>query len=633
MKKILFIAAAIATLVGCTKDADVASLGDNALTISSNITTRVTNEQWEKGDAIGVYMFVSTFGDKGANVEFTTDGSGIFTSDDPLYLPSSSEAKVFAYYPYLEHEEMNIFAYPIKSVDQVDLLSAIKSNVTTSSVELTFYHQLSKVSLTIKAGEGLTAADLDALEVKLSGVITQATIDLTCSEISSDSIDEAAEFEFTTAADGTSSSAIVIPQKLTDATLCFTTKNYGTFSATLTTQEFKMSNEYTYAATISRNGVEITSSNIEVWDDGDTTAGSASIVDIEYKSGKYYINSGKGLAAFRDLVNGASNTQNATFLGFENDTDNGGDNGVAFGTSYISIDGVLTQDVDLSTICYEVVDGDDVNWTPIGFGNIYCGTFDGCGYEVQNLYINTSNNYQGLFGYYALCTSSDEHNEVKNLGVSGSVTSTGDYCGGIVAYVEGANIIGCYNKADVTGYKYIGGVVGYMRGDSYSDHGTILGCYNLGNIKGGSNVGGVVGLTVYADVQSLYSAGSVSSSQITYSGGCIGQYYETASSYCYYNNETISDGVDQTYTNYPTTIMYDHYGYPLADSTGDAIATGRAGLSTTDMQDASRLLSYLNAGVAAYNTTNNTDVRVSWVKNTNVTNGGYPLLSWSVATQ
>lgn len=59
-------------------------------------------------------------------------------------------------------------------------------------------------------------------------------------------------------------------------------------------------------------------------------------------------------------------------------------------------------------------------WTPIGYNkgtddNIpYNGTFDGNGHTISGIYINTSEDYQGFFGYI------DSNGTVKDLGIEDS---------------------------------------------------------------------------------------------------------------------------------------------------------------------------------------------------------------------
>lgn len=89
----------------------------------------------------------------------------------------------------------------------------------------------------------------------------------------------------------------------------------------------------------------------------------------------------------------------------------------------------LTKDIDLSKVCYKV-DGtvqNDVSWEPIGKDSTYNfkGKFDGQNHVLHNLYINTTENSQGLFGRIDRCA------EVSNVIVKGSI-SAGKNIGGIV---------------------------------------------------------------------------------------------------------------------------------------------------------------------------------------------------------
>ena len=134
-------------------------------------------------------------------------------------------------------------------------------------------------------------------------------------------------------------------------------------------------------------------------------------------------------------------------------------------------------------------------WTPIGkaalVAHTFAGTFDGNGKTIYDLYINSSDDYQGLFGYLIAL---DDSGTVKNLTVSGSITVEGDDVGGIAGYVEGnCMIINCTNMCTVTAKAdkaKVGGVVGY------NFKGTVTGCTNSGDISAigtSSNAGGVAG--------------------------------------------------------------------------------------------------------------------------------------------
>lgn len=83
------------------------------------------------------------------------------------------------------------------------------------------------------------------------------------------------------------------------------------------------------------------------------------------------------------------------------------------GTKYSGSTFTLQNDIDLSTVCGEDINGSAVSWTPIGNSLLryFGGTFDGNFKTVSGLYISSISNYQGLFA----CVNKGT---VKNLTVS-----------------------------------------------------------------------------------------------------------------------------------------------------------------------------------------------------------------------
>jgi hypothetical protein len=71
-------------------------------------------------------------------------------------------------------------------------------------------------------------------------------------------------------------------------------------------------------------------------------------------------------------------------------------------------------------------------WTPIGTdeNNNFQGTFDGNGKVISGLYINTTANHQGLFGYV-------KNGTIENLGINVSFIKGGDCVGGLAGYNNG----------------------------------------------------------------------------------------------------------------------------------------------------------------------------------------------------
>lgn len=166
----------------------------------------------------------------------------------------------------------------------------------------------------------------------------------------------------------------------------------------------------------------------------------------------------------------------------------------------------MTKDIDLKGVAF----------TPIGNNtNKFSGHFDGDGYVIDNLNINSTTEPTGLFGFV-------ERGTIVNVGIeSGNVT--GDIrVGGLVGRTMYATIVNCYSKANVNGTNDVGGLVGmFNNSDLYNSFSwgkvvgkgvsvggllgganrsidpaypsTIENCYSLAEVSGGSNVGVLLG--------------------------------------------------------------------------------------------------------------------------------------------
>ena len=158
-----------------------------------------------------------------------------------------------------------------------------------------------------------------------------------------------------------------------------------------------------------------------------------------------------------------------------------------------SYNAVLCNDIDLK----------DKGWTPIGknYSYVYKGTFDGGGYTISGLKIDSTDQYQALFGYVKGGT-------IKNLTVAGSVTSSKQYTAGIVAYGNPVTVTNCTNNVSVTATAkgYAAGVVA-----SASTNSEVMDCINNGTIIGcGDYVGGIVGAgSGIKTISNCFNRGSV----------------------------------------------------------------------------------------------------------------------------
>ena len=227
----------------------------------------------------------------------------------------------------------------------------------------------------------------------------------------------------------------------------------------------------------------------------------------------YEISTAAELAWFRDYVNNESQYVSAT----------------------------LTEDIDLSEFCHAAdatTNTEELSWVPIGNGRMYCGTFDGNGKTIRNLYINSTIMYKGFFGYAnsgSIKNITFDNAKVKSTNIYGTGILTGAFekctieniktlancsvegtenTGGIAGAGAG-NISNCENRAMVNGTNKVGGIVG-----NYYDN-TISSCANYGAVTGTEYaVGGIVGFFGSGTMQNSANYGDISGAVLV--GNLIG---------------------------------------------------------------------------------------------------------------
>ncbi len=159
-------------------------------------------------------------------------------------------------------------------------------------------------------------------------------------------------------------------------------------------------------------------------------------------------------------------------------------------SSDTSISALLVADITLTD-----------NWTPIGSSNSrYKGIFEGAGFSINNLKIESTNSYVGMFSYIG------SGGEVRNLCLENVNISGNARVGGIAGINSGGTIYNCYVGGEVTGNSsYVGGIVGQTTGDSF-----VVYCYSDAIVSGGNaNVGGIVGIHQGKVVVACYFTGTV----------------------------------------------------------------------------------------------------------------------------
>ena len=187
--------------------------------------------------------------------------------------------------------------------------------------------------------------------------------------------------------------------------------------------------------------------------------------------------------------------------------------------------GDYNGDGKIEEIKAELTNESGRGFRPIGTnpGSYFAGIFDGNGYEIRNIFINSTDYGTGLFG------NIENNGKVVNLGISGNITGSG-YVGGIVGNMgyftnSKTQIINCYNKATIksvgTSNTAVGGVVAYAQNNSKVTY-----CYNMGVIDG-ITVGGIVGQvdTTSTEITDCYNTGTINGETV---GGIVGKTASTS---------------------------------------------------------------------------------------------------------
>jgi len=187
-----------------------------------------------------------------------------------------------------------------------------------------------------------------------------------------------------------------------------------------------------------------------------------------------------------------------------------------------SLNAELTCDIDL----------EGINWTPIGKSTsaFYTGEFNGNGYVISNLCIDTTNidnaGNIGLFGYV-------KGGIINDFTVQGEISvKSGEGIGGAVGYANYykrsaviSNIISKVNISGVENCKSVGGVVGGLF-DANDNVDYVYNCVNYGNISLGTSYDGIGGIVGYAyagdSIVNCVNYGNMSAAGISDITPCMG---------------------------------------------------------------------------------------------------------------
>ena len=255
----------------------------------------------------------------------------------------------------------------------------------------------------------------------------------------------------------------------------------------------------------------------------------------------YEISTAAELAWFRDYVNNGSQYASAT----------------------------LTEDIDLSEFCHAAdaaTNTEELSWDPIGNGKMYCGTFDGNGKTIRNLYINSTFIYRGFFGYAnsgsiknitfdnakvkntnkfgtGILTGGFEKCTIENIKILANCSVEGTENTGGIAGAGAGYISNCENRAMVNGTNNVGGIVGYGEG-------SLQNSANYGDISGVAQVGNLIGFAATVNLNNVLGVGNVTATDQK-GGLLVGESnnpWSTASGILAYNSNAklTINGTEQT---------------------------------------------------------------------------------------
>ncbi len=157
------------------------------------------------------------------------------------------------------------------------------------------------------------------------------------------------------------------------------------------------------------------------------------------------------------------------------------------------------------------IDLGGLEWTPIGRGNDFCGTYDGGNFTISNMNIDSAIDNTGLFAKL----NNGAH--IKNVRLTNaSVRSSAIYTGGLVGYASDVFVSDCsvqgyveYTGTASSSDIFMGGVFGYV----YMAW-SISGIKSNVDVIGNSNayvacVGGIAGALLNSDITKSSNSGYI----------------------------------------------------------------------------------------------------------------------------
>lgn len=282
----LFLILMLPFLFSCEGDKIDFSIINRSINVNARIEgikTRASNDTWDAGDAIGIYMIsagqpLSAESVLAKNAKYTTEGGGAFNpatvAHDVKFPIDGTPVDFVAYYP---HGTVNAaFEYPINVSDQsnqaaVDLLysnDAVGLNKESPFVDLSFSHQLSKIIVNLKTIDESALIDPS---VTIKNSYTRGVFSL-ADQSQKVTTNSRADIEMKMSSDGVRAEAIVIPtENLADITFEIKNGLYGyvyNLSSAENITQFEPGYRYTFTITLDTREPLSATAAISPWLEG-----------------------------------------------------------------------------------------------------------------------------------------------------------------------------------------------------------------------------------------------------------------------------------------------------------------------------------------------------------------------------
>lgn len=234
----------ILTATSCKKNTGQNAIAaENTVHFTSSIggktNTKVTGNAWETNDNIGLFVNKSTDNSTiDTNKKYTTTGNGNFTpvgSTNAVSYPiDGSSVNFVAYYPFTTPLTGNIYRVDVASqinLATIDLLysnNAVNFNKAgTTLPNLDFKHQLAKLEILVKAGNGV---NINGLTAELAGLNTKADFDLNTGTLAPSTAPLTIPANVQAAGADVLVSAILLPAGIEGKTISFKLSNGSAFT-------------------------------------------------------------------------------------------------------------------------------------------------------------------------------------------------------------------------------------------------------------------------------------------------------------------------------------------------------------------------------------------------------------------